>query len=527
MSTDSHFLVGTKHANAELVAFDLDAELATRELATRNVLPFVELFHPKYLAGWFHTNLCALLDDFIRAVEDGRSPRLIITTAPRVGKSTIVSERLPPYMLGRHPDWEVIGATYGQDLSDTFGRKVRDLMNNPIYQDLFQVTVDPRSNSADFLRTHQGGSYKAVGVGGSLNGIGANVLIIDDPIKDRQEAESALLRSRLKDWYTSVARTRLHPGAGLIITATRWHVDDLIGTLLKEQETNKETDQFIVYEFPAIARQDEPYRKAGEALHPERYPLSALKRIKAVLPPRDWEALYQCQPFIESGNFFKADWIKYYDTLPANINWITSVDFAVSTKAGANCTCIVAAGLGPDGETIYIHPDIIYGRYAPGDSVKQCVQYMKQLESRVLMQETGVIKHALSALFDMEMRKQKWYPSLKTGEYTRSSTKHVVAAGIAGLMEAGRIRFPRTAWMERDGVSQLLRFSPTADNSSDDFVDALAGIGLAAERKMMSPALPELPVAEDATDEDEEGWKRIMHSERTPKRPTRLNGDSL
>ena len=152
-------------------------ELASRELSRREMISFVQRFHPNYEVGWVHTSIASLLDEFMRMVERKESPRLIVNVCPRVGKSTLISEFFPAYCLGHHPDWQLVCATYNQTLADTFGRKVRNVINDPLFRDLFAgLKLDAQANAMNFIATHQRGSYTAVGMGGALTGKGANCL---------------------------------------------------------------------------------------------------------------------------------------------------------------------------------------------------------------------------------------------------------------------------------------------------------------------------------------------------------------
>lgn len=249
----------------------IKAELARRELARRDLLPFIQYMRSDYHAGWFHTQLCAVADAFNEAITRGGCPRIICSVAPRVGKSTVLSEHLPAYILGKNPKAEIVAATYNQELANAFGRKVRDILQNPAYQDLFELALDEQAQSVNYIRTTKGGSYYAVGAGGSLTGRGATALVIDDPTKDREQADSPIESEKLWDWYSSTARTRMLPGGGIILVMTRWAVDDLAGRLIDQANRDPNADQWKIVEFPALAEKDEEFRKEGEALHPERY----------------------------------------------------------------------------------------------------------------------------------------------------------------------------------------------------------------------------------------------------------------
>lgn len=472
-----------------------ELELVKRGLATRSLLEFIMLFHERgYDAGWFHKNLCQLLDDFIAAVEAKQSPRLILTCPPRHGKSEVVSRKMPAYVLGKHPDWDWISVSYGQDLVDTFGREVRELLNNPVYRDTFGVELDPRTNAADLVKTRCNGMYKATSMGGSLTGLGAHVLCVDDYCKDRQEADSQLQRDRDWDWFSAVALTRLHPGGGVIVTATRWHVDDLIGRILASPTAK----DWVVYEFPAIAKHDEPLRKAGEALHPKRYDEKALTNIKNSISPRDWAALYQCSPYVESGAFFKAEHLRTYDTLPDEpINWLVAADYAVSLRTSADCTAIIALGMDHQGN-VYVHPTIHYGRFESLESVAKTVKLAKTLKARVLATERGPIQSTLDPSFRREFSEQKWYMTLS--RHTRTGSKAVHAHAVRAMMEAGKLFFPSGEFFTHTLRPQMLQFMPESDGA-DDLIDAMANGMVALESEIVAPPPPKLPdMPEDEID---------------------------
>lgn len=293
--------------------FQLEEELLRRELARRRLLDFTKYMKPDYCDGWVHREVSDILDAFIQAVEEKRGPRLIIELPPRHGKSLLVSRNMPAFILGRHPSWEVVCASYNFDLATEFGRDVRHLVHDPKYAALFpRVLLRKDSNSVDFMKLETGGSYRAVGVGGMLTGTGADCMIIDDPVKSREEADSETISESTWKWYQSVARTRLSPGGGMIVCMTRWSLMDLAGRLQDAQATRSDAEQWMVYSFPAIATRDEKNRSEGEALHPERWPLSELVKIRGSLDAREWSCLYQQNPIPSEGLIFRGDWVKWY-----------------------------------------------------------------------------------------------------------------------------------------------------------------------------------------------------------------------
>jgi hypothetical protein len=248
---------------------------------------------PGYVTGAHHAVVC----DALEAVERGEIKRLMVFQPPRHGKSELVSKRFPAWYLGRNPKRQIISASYGQDLASDFGREVRNILTSPEYRALFPgITVASDSAARNRWHTNQGGSYVAAGVGTAITGRGADILNIDDPLKDRSEADSETVRNGVWNWYTSTAYTRLMPGGSVIVTLTRWHEDDLAGRLLAAQEQGG--DQWHVISMPAI-------NADGEALWPARYPITALEGIRTAIGPRDWSALYQQDPRPLDGNLFK------------------------------------------------------------------------------------------------------------------------------------------------------------------------------------------------------------------------------
>ena len=330
----------------------IQKELASRELCRRRLLPFVIRNVKDYEAGWIHQEICEKLEKFEQDIADRKSPRLMLFMPPRHGKSELASTQFPAWFLGRNPSKEVISCSYASGLALSFSRKVRELLRWPKYNSLFPNTkLGKDSQSTENWLTTEGGGYLAAGVGGPITGHGADVLIIDDPVKNRADAESGTERNRVWDWYSSTAYTRLMPGGGVLLILTRWHVDDLAGRLLYEMQHGG--DQWDIVVYPAVAVHDETYRKEGEALHPERYDTTALKRIKSALTARDWGALYQQNPSTEEGAILKRNyWNRWCRKEPPTTEYIIqSYDTAYSKSEQADFSVITTWGLFyPDGD---------------------------------------------------------------------------------------------------------------------------------------------------------------------------------
>lgn len=309
----------------------IESELRRRAHA-QTFLRFVQTSYPPYQAAWVHRELCTALERFQVEMMAGRQPRLMIFMPPRHGKSFLVSERFPVWLLGKQPDCQVLLASYAQRQAERFSRRARALAREPWMKSaLPQLAVDPHFAAASEWGTRQGGAYRAVGVGGPLTGTGAHVLVIDDPVKNHQEAYSPLTRDKIWEWYGSVAETRLMPNSGVLLVMTRWHRDDLAGRLLAAG-----SDRWTVLSYPAIATRDEPHRRCGEALDPDRFPLA---RLEGLRKRGGWifEALYQQAPVAEIGEVFRRDWWQTWDVLPADFDeqW-QSWDMSFKGNAGSD-----------------------------------------------------------------------------------------------------------------------------------------------------------------------------------------------
>jgi len=269
---------------------------------------------PDFRPGRHHKLLASKLED----VESGRIKRLAVLMAPRHGKSKLSSELFPSWYLGRNPTRRILSLSYGQDLADVFGRSVRNYIRTPTHTALFpECQLSSDSNSIKRFNTTVNGGYTTIGVGGGTTGRGADLLLLDDLIKDREQADSPVYRESLIDWYKSVARTRLQPGGSIVLVQTRWGTSDFVAWLLSETAH----ENWEVISLPAIALQNDPLgRLPGEALWPEAYPLEALEQIRETLGSRDWTALYQQSPLSDSDVIFRQGWLQFYNRSPLERN---------------------------------------------------------------------------------------------------------------------------------------------------------------------------------------------------------------
>ena len=278
---------------------DLFYEYQSRKKASADLMEFIQYTKVDFKPSLHHHYLSEKLEGVI----NGDIKRLIVTMPPRHGKSEMASRRLPAYYLGKHPTREIICATYNSDFAAEFGRNVREIVNTEEYSNVFpEIAIKSTDRAADRWSLTSGGGFRAAGVGGGLTGRGGHLIIIDDPIKSREEADSKLQRDRIWDWYRSVVYTRQAPNCAFIIIQTRWHDDDLAGRLLAEAAT--EGEQWELINFPALAYgQDALGRKDGEPLWPNWFPVQMLEQVRRTIGPREWSALYQQTPVEDDGSY--------------------------------------------------------------------------------------------------------------------------------------------------------------------------------------------------------------------------------
>jgi len=302
--------------------------------------------NPKYEPNWHHERIAKELEHILE-VGDRDYKILILSVPPRHGKSQQATIDFPAWVLGRAPHKEIITASYSSDLALDFGTKTRELVDSDVYKSIFATRLkeDEQSkarwktatpNAAGKMKS-AGGGYTSVGVGGGLTGRGADFLIIDDPIKNREEADSLVYREKVWTWFTSTAWTRLHPGGVVIIILTRWHVDDIVGRILSNEEFANEKVKIL--RFKAIATKESKNRKFGDALWPERYSKESLMTTKSLVGPYDWQSLYQGSPILSEDQEFKTEWHEVIDEKHMrlmNTRRFLTVDTAMSKKTKAD-----------------------------------------------------------------------------------------------------------------------------------------------------------------------------------------------
>ncbi len=472
----------------------LSPRITAEDYAFSKLVSYCAYQWPGYKLGKHHI----LIAKYLEKVERGEIDRLMITVPPRHGKSMEASEFFPAWYIGRNPDKYVVISTYSQDLADDFGRKVKAQLEDPQFQEIFPgVTVanDSRSSKRFSVKSEQGeiidggfehkttreGAFYAVGVGGPLTGRGAHLLIIDDPVKNREEAESEVIRKKTKDWYTSTAYTRLMPGGAIIVIQTRWHEDDLAGWL---QEEHKH-EGWVVIDLPAIAEENDALgRNPGEALWPDQYDIPALERIKRALPPRDWSALYMQRPSPDTGDYFKREWIKAVppESIPPRdtLSIYGASDYAV-TANGGDYTVHVIVGVDNEGRLWLL--DMWRGQSSSDVWVDSFCNLVCKWKPIGWAEETGQIKSGVGPFLVKRMMETGSYVARE--QFATRGDKAVRAQSIRGRMALSGLYVSRDLPGLTELVSEMMSF-PVGVH--DDQVDALGLAGQLMDRMNTGPA---------------------------------------
>jgi len=445
-------------------------ELAIRELARRRLIDFVKFRFPAYKTNWHHK----VLADALQRVEKGLLKRLIVNMPPRHGKSELVSVNFPAWCMGLNKDRSIIAASYGADLATDFGRKVRNIMDDPDYKLLFNTRLAEDAKAKGSWSTNGRGEYNAVGVGGAITGKGGAIAIIDDPVKNREEADSEIVSEKIWDWYKSTLRTRLTPDGAVVIVMTRWRDNDLVGRIVEEQRLMG-GEKWEVITLPAIAENDEEFRKEGEALWADHYTLENLNNTKQDISNYEFASQYQQNPVNRETQLFKQEMFQYID-LEEVRKKITScyvtIDSALSKRANSDSTGVTINWV--DDQNVW---------YLKAYSVKvnptELIQLIFDLHSVYKPQAIGLeetmMTQAIDPFLTVEMARRNIFPHMVPLKHG-GVNKEVRIKGLLPRYERGHIY--HITGLCNDLERELLRFPAS---KHDDVMDSLAYQNFLAE----------------------------------------------
>lgn len=444
-----------KMAALETTAADLD------------LLDYTGLLFPGYMVRPHHR----LIADRLEAVERGEVRRLMIFVPPRHGKSELVSIRFPGWFLGKNPNKRVIGCSYQAQLAERFSGLARNQFEDSRWPFAVRLTGDTHSKASWDIAGHRGG-YIAAGVGGAITGHGGDLILIDDPIKNWEDADSEIKRQSLWDWYQTTLYTRLEgDSAAIVVVQTRWHEDDLAGRLLEEEANGG--DEWEVLSLPAIAEGEDALGRApGEPLWPDRYPLDKLDSTRSAIGSRNWSALYQQRPTSEEGALFKRAWFQGKIVQAASEStrrWVRYWDLAASTKTTADYTCSVAVGVDDENADVYLR-DAVRGRWEWPDA-KRIIKQTMLAEPKV----EHVIEEAMHGLAAIqELRRDPDLLGISLRGVHVDKDKLTRALPWSARAEAGKVYVLAGPWV--NGFLDEVCSFPLA--AHDDQVDSVSG-GLA------------------------------------------------
>lgn len=441
-----------------------------RQLCTESFYDFIRYVSPEYFFNWHHLALI----DACQRLADRQIKRLIVMMPPRHGKSELVSRLFPAWILGRNPAEQIITASYSADLASAMNRDCQKIISSPIYKEIFPDTrlsdgkeIGIVRNNSRFDIVGGKGHYVSAGVGGGITGVGCTVGVIDDPVKNSQEADSPTYRNTAWEWYTSTFKTRFEPGAVEIICQTRWHEDDLTGRILQIAKDDPDTE---IISFPALCEHPEQYRQVGEALWEGKYPRPSLLNIQTEIGSRSWNALYQQRPAPDDGGLIKKAWFPEYDPVKVDLRGLPVrfyVDTAYTDQEKNDPTAILAYVkkgadfflIGGVSRQMDFNEQVLFVR-------SFCVEHGYTGASLIYVEPKATGKSLVQVL------KKQTNLNIKEAIAPKES-KVARVNSVSPIIEAGRVYVPKGQVWVLSFLSECASFPNAAH---DDQVDCLTGM---------------------------------------------------
>jgi predicted phage terminase large subunit-like protein len=426
---------------------------------------------------------------------DRHSGRLMIFMPPGSAKSTYGSVVVPAYIMGKRKGYKVIAVSYGSDLARKMGRRTRSVVKQPQFRALFGTGISAESSAADEWALDNTSEYMSGGILSGITGNRADLIVVDDPIKGRQDAESDVIRKRTIEAFDDDVKTRLKPGGSIIIIQTRWHEEDLAGSILPVDYAGESGEILCrdgqVWEvicIPAKAeRADDPLgRRVGDYIWPEWFPLDHWAQFER--KPRTWASLYQQRPAPEEGDLFRAEWLRPYEKAPTKETLAVygASDYAVTADGGDYTVHIV---IGMDAEQRLWLLDLWRHQTSSDKWVEAFCDLVLEWKPVWWAEETGQIKSGVGPFLERRMRERQAWVARET--FPTRGDKAIRVQSMRGRMALDGLYVPINAPWYSSFKSELLTF-PTGRN--DDQVDALGLVGQLLDM-IFAPNAPKKPEA--------------------------------
>lgn len=441
-----------------------------QELARESFYDFIILVRKDYVFNWHHRKLI----DALQRLYERRINRLIVMMPPRHGKSELVSRLFPAWAFGCDPDTQIIAASYSAELASSMNRDCQRIMLSDAYRELFPDTILPDGKQTAAVRNNSRfdivgnkGHYVSAGVGGGITGVGCTIGIIDDPVKNAQEADSQTYRNTAWEWYTSTFKTRFEPDAVEVICQTRWHEDDLTGRILQMSGSDPGTE---IISLPALAEHDEENREIGAALWEDKYDRPALIYKKKEVGTRTWNALYQQRPAPDDGGLIKRAWFAEYDPAKIDLKGIPArfyLDTAYTDQEKNDPTAILA----------YVkkgHDFYLTGCEARQMDFNEQITFVQNFcrEHGYIGASVILVEPKATGKSLVQVLKKNTALNIKEAVSPKES-KTARVNSVSALIEAGRVHIPKGQVWVLDFLAECASFPNAAH---DDRVDCLSGM---------------------------------------------------
>lgn len=499
--------------------------------ARENLVPFLRLTMPdpqdpddasksKYQV----TPQAKLLCEIMEKVERGEEKRVAVSIGPQMGKSQIISRAAPAWSVGRNPYINQILGSYNQDFANEFGFESRNIIQSPVYSQVFpDVELLRGGTGKDLLVTAQGGKSAFVGVGGSGTGKPADRFIVDDPYRNAEDAGSQAYRDKVWNWFNGVVFSRCHDGTAIVIVHTRWNQDDLIGRLCDPNHPERNglykglERRWKYFNLPAVVEDPDLARALGLTLEKpsesiadpgdreaviEQFgdkPISSLWPGRKSLPllaeakqsdPYTFNSLYMGSPAPDDGEYFTKESLVEYEPheLPETLRVYGGSDHAVSSKQRRDYSVLGCFGI-DEHDHVWIFPDIVWKRMKTDQTVEEMLMQFRAHKPQLWWMEDELISKSFGPFLLKRMGEERLYTTT-LAPIRPTKDKETRARAIAGRMAQRRVHFPKHAPWWAAARGQMLTFPHGAN---DDFVDwlSLIGLGLTTQVKAYAPPEPE------------------------------------